>query len=242
MLQKALTSVFIHDGAYSTFRKQDWGAPIDKESEFYDGHSFVVFIQNHDQVGNRASGDRISRSIEPGAVAAAAATYLLSPFTPMLFMGEEWSTSSRFPFFSHLGHELGPLVTEGRAAEFARMDWKDTVPDPQAQTTFESATLRWHELEVPSHRRMLDWYRKILRLRRELPGATDPNLTATTVDVLDVDSYVMHRPGFAVVATRAAVNVTVELAGDVLAAWNEPIRDGNRLTFHGPGVAVIATA
>ena len=240
VVQKALMKVFVHDGNHSTFREQEWGAPVDPLRGLYDGHSFVVFIQNHDQVGNRAIGDRLGHSVEIGSVAAAAATYLLSPYTPMLFMGEEWDASSRFPFFSHLGKELGPFVTEGREAEFAKMGWANTVPDPQAESTFLSAKLRWPELDLPVHRRVFDWYKTIIRLRRELPGAMDPDLLSTTVDIIDGDSYVMRRPGFSVYATRAAQNMTIVTEGGVLASWDEPIRSGKTLTFHGPGVVVVS--
>lgn len=239
VLQRAMTRVFIHEGNHSTFRGQDWGAPIDPETDLYDAHSFVVFLQNHDQVGNRATGDRIGHSIPPAAQAAAAAFYLLSPYTPMIFMGEEWNASSRFPFFSHLGPELGPLVTEGRAREFAEMEWEGTVPDPQAETTFANSALRWEEVSQRPHQRMFDWYRLLIRLRRELPGAMDPSLKSTHVEILDEDTLVMRRPGFTVAVTRAEREVRIPLAGDAIAAWDEPERDGDELVVQGPGVVVV---
>ncbi|NLE96814.1 MAG: malto-oligosyltrehalose trehalohydrolase [Propionibacterium sp.] len=242
VMRKALTGVFVHDGTHSTFRGRRWGAPVEPASEHYDGHSFVVFLQNHDQVGNRAVGDRIGHSIRPGAQAAAAAMYLLGPFTPMIFMGEEWNATSRFPYFSDLGPELGPHVSEGRAREFEAMGWEGDVPDPQEESTFTRSSLRWEEVSQRPHQRMLDWYRALTRLRRELPGAMDPNLTRHRVDIVDDDTLVMRRPGFEVVVTRAE-RVATPLTGELLAAWDEPRRlDDGRLVIDGPGVVIVRDA
>ena len=241
VLQQALTRVFIHEGGFSTFRGQDWGAPVDPTSELYDGHSFVASLQNHDQVGNRAVGDRISHSIPLDCQAAAAALYLLSPFTPLIFMGEEWAASTPFPFFSHLGPELGPLVTEGRAREFERMGWDaEIIPDPQSPATRESATLRWDEITEPDHARMLAWYQELLRLRRDRPELASGSLAEVSVEVLDEDTVLMRR-GTTVVATTRAQDRLVEIPveGKVLAAWGEhgPVPEGHAVT--GPGALVI---
>ena len=244
VLQQALTRVFIHEGGFSTFRGQDWGAPVDPTSELYDGHSFVASLQNHDQVGNRAVGDRISHSIPLDCQAAAAALYLLSPFTPLIFMGEEWAASTPFPFFSHLGPDLGPLVTEGRAREFERMGWDaEIIPDPQSPATRESATLRWDEITEPDHARMLAWYQELLRLRRDRPELASGSLAEVSVEVLDEDTVLMRR-GTTVVATTRAQDRLVEIPveGKVLAAWGEhgPVPEGHAVT--GPGALVIETS
>ena len=241
VLQQAHTRVFIHEGGFSTFRGQDWGAPVDPTSELYDGHSFVASLQNHDQVGNRAVGDRISHSIPLDCQAAAAALYLLSPFTPLIFMGEEWAASTPFPFFSHLGPDLGPLVTEGRAREFERMGWDaEIIPDPQSPATRESATLRWDEITEPDHARMLAWYQELLRLRRDRPELASGSLAEVSVEVLDEDTVLMRR-GTTVVATTRAQDRLVEIPveGKVLAAWGEhgPVPEGHAVT--GPGALVI---
>ena len=239
VLDKALTRVFIHDGTYSTFRGKDWGAPVEPTTQLYDAHSFITFIQNHDQVGNRAAGDRLS---DADRQAAAAALLLLAPFTPLIFMGEEWAASAPFPFFADLGPELAPLVSEGRAREFAEMGWSDEVPDPQAESTFTSAKLRWDERDGEGHRRMLAWYRTLLALRRVLPGATDPALDATSVDVVDADTVVMHRPGFTVAATRGDAAVAVPVVGKLLAAWGNAAQNPDgRWLIPGPGAIVVAT-
>jgi len=242
VLQQALTRVFIHEGGFSTFRGQEWGAPVDPASGLYDGHSFVVSLQNHDQVGNRAVGDRISHSTPPGCQAAAAALYLLSPFTPLLFMGEEWASSTPFPFFSHLGPELGPLVTEGRAREFERMGWDAEIPDPQSPATRESAALRWDEVTEPDHARMLAWYQELLRLRRDRPELASGSLAEVSVEVLDEDTVLMRRGATTVAATRARDRlVEIPVEGEVLVAWGEygPVPGGHTVT--GPGALVIDT-
>lgn len=214
-LAKALARVFVHDGGYSTFRGRDWGAPVDPSTDRYDGHSFVVFIQDHDQVGNRAAGDRLgARGQDPGAQAAAAALYLLSPYTPMLFMGEEWAASTPFPYFSDLSGELGRQVTEGRRREFSKMSWEDDVPDPQSAATFGSAVLDRGERQHGHHRRMLEWYQNLLGLRRDHPQLRDPALPGR-VDVLDDDTVALHRGPFTVTATRrpTASRPWVEVSG-----------------------------
>ncbi len=135
--------------------------------------SFVSFLQNHDQVGNRAFGDRISTLAPSEAVRAAVEVYLLSPQTPMLFMGEEWGATSPFLFFCDFEESLAPLVTEGRRAEFAKFpaftdpEIRDRIPDPGAEETFRSSVLNWEDMNEPDHRRWLGLYRELLALRRE---------------------------------------------------------------------------
>ncbi|GAB3811391.1 malto-oligosyltrehalose trehalohydrolase [Tessaracoccus terricola] len=241
VLRKALTGVFVHDGGYSTFRGKDWGAPVDPNSGLYDGHSFVTFLQNHDQVGNRATGDRIGRTVEAGAQAAGAALYLLSALAPMVFMGEEWAASTPFPYFSHLGPELGPKVTEGRRREFGEMGWAEETPDPQAEATFRSAVLRWDERDEATHARMLAWYRDLIRIRHTHPDALDPSLAAVRVEIIDDDTLLMRRGNLAVAATRATRPVDVDLGpgAEVLAAWHPPTEPApGRFTLGGPTALV----
>ncbi len=241
VLQKALDGVFVHDGDTSTFRDEPWGEKVDQDSSHYDAHSFVAFLQNHDQVGNRAVGDRIHQTITSSQHAAAAALYLLSPYTPMLFMGEEWAASTPFPFFSDLGPELGPLVTQGRTREFSRMGWDTPVPDPQAETTMQSAVLRWDQRAQHAHARMLDWYRLLIRIRHEHADLTDPHLTKTTVEKVDDDTLVMRRGRVVVAATRAtdrSVKLDLGPVDRVLASW-DPLAEGAGAEFL-PSGAIVA--
>lgn len=230
VLAKALSRVFVHDGTLSTFRGQDWGAPVDPDSPHYDGHSFVVSLQNHDQVGNRAVGDRFAAHASVDLQAAAAALYLLAPYTPMLFMGEEWAASTPFPYFSHLGPDLGPFVTVGRAREFKATGWSAPTPDPQAEATWRSAVLRWEERGDEPHARMLAWYRRLIELRRSEPALRSPDLGTTRVEVLDADTVALHRGDVRIIATRGTAPVPV--SGEILASWPGP--EGR-----GPGAVVV---
>jgi len=176
-LAKVCERGYFHDGTYSSFRDRDHGAPIDTRA--MPTWRLVVCSQNHDQVGNRAVGDRVTEKLDDDQLACAALLTLCGPFTPMLFQGEEWAASTPFQFFtSHPEEELGRATAEGRIEEFARHGWDpDVVPDPQDPATFERSRLDWSELEGERGRRMLGVYRELARLRRELPELTDPSFT-----------------------------------------------------------------
>lgn len=176
-LVKVFDRGFFHDGTYSSFRERLHGRPLDAEIPFT---RLVAFSQDHDQIGNRAIGDRLTATLSDGALAVAAALVLLGPFTPMLFMGEEWGAETPWPFFSsHPEPELAEATRTGRIAEFARMGWDPAVvPDPQDLATFESARLRWAELDEPGHARLLSWYRTLIELRRSVPA--DARATAVS--------------------------------------------------------------
>ena len=241
VLRKALDAVFVHDGSISTFRDEPWGQKVEQTSSHYDAHSFVAFLQDHDQVGNRAVGDRIHATITSSQHAAAAALYLLSPYTPMLFMGEEWAASTPFPFFSDLGPELGPMVTAGRQREFSRMGWDQPVPDPQAAATMRDAVLRWDERSLRTHSRMLDWYKQLIRIRHTHSDVMNPRLSETTVTVTDDDTITMRRGRVVVAATRAtnrSVKIDLGPVEKVLASW-DPLADGAGVGFL-PGGAIVA--
>ncbi|HUX69522.1 MAG TPA: malto-oligosyltrehalose trehalohydrolase [Cellulomonadaceae bacterium] len=184
-LRIALTRAFVHDGAWSTFRGSRWGRTIPAGT---DGHRFVVFASDHDQVGNRALGDRPSERLDPGGLAAEAALVLLSPFTPMLFMGEEWGARTRWQYFTdHPEPDLARAVREGRQAEFGNHGWaalygaEVTVPDPQSPTTFADSHLDWSEPDDPGHARLEDWYRQLIALRRTVSDLGSGDLAATSV-------------------------------------------------------------
>jgi maltooligosyltrehalose trehalohydrolase len=140
-LAKVMHSPFFHDGSWSSFRERHHGRPVDTSS--LPGWRFVASLQTHDQVGNRATGDRLSATLPPGLLACGAAILLTSPWTPMLFMGEEWGAGTPWQYFTdHTDPALGEAVTRGRAAEFGAHGWKaDDVPDPQAPETFQRSRL-----------------------------------------------------------------------------------------------------
>lgn len=139
-VDKAFRRVFVHDGGFSTFHNQNWGNPV---PDHVDRRKFVVFASNHDQIGNRALGDRPSASLTPGEYAASLALVLLSPFTPMLFQGEEYGETRPFLFFSDHSEPLGSAVTAGRVAEFEGHGWVEGAvpPDPQNPATFAASKL-----------------------------------------------------------------------------------------------------
>lgn len=168
-LAQALTRVFVHDGSWSTFRESDWGRPVDPSR--HRGHRFLAYLQDHDQVGNRALGDRLSPALAPGLLAAGAALVLGGPFTPMLFMGEEWGASTPWQFFTDFDDpELAQSVREGRRAEFTSHGWAaEEVPDPQSSATRDGSVLDWAEPAVGDHARLLAWHRALIALRRTTP-------------------------------------------------------------------------
>lgn len=173
-LARTLTRGYFHDGTWSSFRGRHHGRPLDLART--PAHRLLGYTQTHDQIGNRARGDRLSQLVPPDRLAAAAALALLSPFTPMLFMGEEWGAATPWQYFTdHQDPALAQAVREGRRREFGTAD-DVTVPDPQAPATVTDSTLDWSEPERPGHAALLAWYRTLLRLRRE--HATGPAETA----------------------------------------------------------------
>lgn len=175
-IAKVLTKGYFHDGSYSSFRRRHHGRPVDTER--VPGDRFVVSLQTHDQVGNRAAGDRIGTQADPRRQLLGATVLLCGPFTPMLFMGEEWAAGTPWQFFtSHPEPELGRQTAEGRIAEFARMGWDPAqVPDPQDPATFQRSKLNWAELDRPPHSAVLATYRELIALRHRHPELTDPRL------------------------------------------------------------------
>lgn len=156
---------------YTGQRSQFAGHGRGSDASSIEPPHFVYCIQNHDQIGNRALGERLNCDIGLDAYRAASALLLLSPYTPLLFQGQEWAASTPFLFFTDHNEELGRLITEGRRAEFAFFSSFSgtTVPDPQALSTFEASKLKWEELESGEHAQMLAFYRDLLALRRDEP-------------------------------------------------------------------------
>ncbi|MFZ1286680.1 MAG: malto-oligosyltrehalose trehalohydrolase [Candidatus Phosphoribacter sp.] len=181
-LSTTLTQAFLHDGRWSSFRGQSWGVPVD--TSVHRRNAFLAYLQSHDQIGNGAVGERISSKVTPGQQALAAAVYLLSGFTPMIFMGEEWAASTPWQFFTDFEDaELGDAITEGRLEEFAGdgRDDDDDVPDPQRSSTRRRSVLDWGERADPSHQRMFGWYSKLIAVRRAQPHLTDVVLDEAAV-------------------------------------------------------------
>ena len=174
-LKKVCEQGFFHDGTWSSFRGREHGVPIDTRA--VPTWRLVVCAQNHDQVGNRARGDRTTEKLDVDQLCASALMVLASPFTPMLFMGEEWGASTPFQFFtSHPEPELAEATAKGRITEFAQMGWDpDEVPDPQEPETFLRSKLDWSEAGSEQHGQVLAAYRELATLRRSHPALTDPS-------------------------------------------------------------------
>ena len=170
-LGKSIGQTFVYDGIYSRYRRRIHGRPAYALSQ----HRFLGYIQNHDQVGNRAMGDRISHSAGLERAKIAAALYLLSSFIPMVFQGEEWAASTPFLYFAdHDDPELAHAVSTGRKKEFAAFGWDpDLIPDPEDPATFAASKLRWDEVSAGDHAEMLAWYQALIRLRRATPCLND---------------------------------------------------------------------
>src|SRR5262249_27066716 len=147
------------------------------------GHQLVGCLQNHDQIGNRARGERIGALVGPGRLRIGAALVLTAPFVPLLFQGEEWGATTPFLYFTdHEDPALGRAVSEGRRREFAAFGWApEAVPDPQAPETFLASRLDWDEPARAPHAAVLEWYRALLRLRRDTPALLDGRLDAVAV-------------------------------------------------------------
>ncbi|MFF0234032.1 malto-oligosyltrehalose trehalohydrolase [Micromonospora sp. NPDC005254] len=200
-LSDVLTGGFFHAGTWSSFRNRHHGRALDSRIP---GHRLVAYLQNHDQIGNRATGDRISASLSPALLRVGATLLLTAPFTPMLFMGEEWAASTPWQFFtSHPEPELATAVALGRRREFAAHGWAEgDVPDPQDPETFVRSRLDWAELDKPEHASMLAFYQRLIGLRRSVADLSDPRMHE--VSVQHGDQYLLMRRGETLVVANFA--------------------------------------
>ncbi len=242
-LADALERVYVYDGRYSAHRHRRHGRPTTGLS----GHRFLGFLQNHDQVGNRAQGERSCHLVSLGKLKIGAALVACSPFVPMFFAGEEWAASSPFCYFTdHQDPELGQAVSEGRRREFAAFGWEPSqVPDPQAAASFERSKLDWAELDKEPHAEMLSWHRQLLALRRRLPDLSDGDLSRVRTVIDEEEGWL--------VMNRGAVTVAANLSGErrftplppepgiVLLASTNYIRlaSGGRLDLPPESVAIL---
>ena len=224
LLGRALRDGWIYEGPRSARRLiADGSGPAGVMP-----HQLVVAAQNHDQVGNRASGERLTQLVDEGSLKVAAALLLTTPCTPMIFQGEEWASSSPFQYFTdHADPALGKAVSDGRRREFAAFGWRpEQVPDPQDPATFERSRLDWSELDQPFHRRMLEWYRNLIRLRGRLGDA------AVRVEV--------DEPARHLVVGRGAFRLVANLGPG---PWSYPIGLGERVVLASdPLITVTGTA
>jgi maltooligosyltrehalose trehalohydrolase len=202
-MAKAMAGGFVYTGQYSPYRRRRHGVPADG----IEGRHHVVCIQNHDQVGNRMKGERIASLVDFESLKLAAGAVLLSPFLPLLFMGEEYGETAPFLYFvSHSDRELIEAVREGRKGEFASFGWREEPPDPQAGETFERSRLDHALREQGRHAVLYAFYRELIRCRQSIPALANLSKLDQEVQVFD-GAGVLH--------------VRRELAGsEVLAVFN----------------------
>ena len=215
-LARSLERVFVFGGEYSPSRGRNHGRRVEGVSM----QRFLGYIQDHDQIGNRAKGDRLVETVGTERAKVAAAIVLTAPFVPMLFQGEEFAASTPFQYFAdHDDPLMARSVSEGRRREFAAFGWRaEEIPDPEDRETFLRSKLRWDDLQEPEHAKMLDWYRALIRLRKSQPDLNDGELGHTTVR-FDEDAKWL-------VMTRGKVMVICNLGSDV---QRMPCRPGARV-------------
>ncbi|OLM13746.1 Malto-oligosyltrehalose trehalohydrolase [Pseudonocardia sp. Ae505_Ps2] len=246
-LAHVLTRGFLHEGTWSSFRQRSHGAPIDTAR--IPGSRLVTYLQNHDQIGNRATGDRLTHTLSPGLLACGAALLFTSGFTPMLFMGEEWGARTPWQFFSRFGDpDLQKAVRDGRRAEFADHGWDDAaeVPDPNAESTFADSRLDWSEPEQEPHATLLRMHRELIALRRAWPELSDPWLDRIGVDVHEqARTLVVARGRMRVVVNLGPEPVTLSLGSEItriLLASEPTTSDGSSFTVPAEAFAICRVA
>jgi malto-oligosyltrehalose trehalohydrolase len=211
-LGRALVQGFAFQGELMPYRAAARGEP----SAQLPPAAFVAFIQNHDQIGNRALGERLTAIADPAAVRAVTALYLLLPQIPLLFMGEEWHSRRPFQFFCDFGAELGEAVRSGRRQEFARFaafsdaGQRERIPDPQAEQTFDASKLDWERLADPVHAATLRWYRDLLAVRRR-------HIVPLLAELTQAGEYSIVDDGALIVRWRAATGAELTLMANLSA-------------------------
>jgi maltooligosyltrehalose trehalohydrolase len=239
----ALRHSYVYGGRRSGFRGRRHG----RSPAGLGGHRFLGYIQNHDQVGNRAQGDRLGQLVGPDLQKVAAALVLTAPFVPMLFQGEEWAASSPFQYFTdHDDPELADAVREGRRGEFAAFGWDpDQVPDPQDPRTFERSKLAWDERTREPHRDVERWYRELIAFRRDHGALLDGRLDAVKVATDErARTLVMQRGDVVVCCNMGEEARTLDLASADRATLRLASRDGcalegGRLRLPGAAAGIL---
>jgi maltooligosyltrehalose trehalohydrolase len=242
-LAHTLKQGYFHSGTYSSFRHRRHGRPLD--TAVIPATRLLAYTLTHDQVGNRAIGDRPSQNLTSGQLAVKAALAIGSPYTAMLFMGEEWGSSSPFQFFSsHPEPELARATAEGRKREFAEHGWDaDAIPDPQDPATFERSKLNWNEVDEGEHARLRRIYEQLIALRNDEPDMADPWLGHLRIDYDEDQRWiVMHRGSLAITCNLGATAVDVPVTGQVVLAWDEVVVEAKTTRIPEYSFAVLRTA
>ncbi|MBW3594589.1 MAG: malto-oligosyltrehalose trehalohydrolase [Actinobacteria bacterium] len=239
-LAKAFRNAFVYDGTYSVYRGRRHGRP----PTGLEAPRFLGYLQNHDQVGNRAAGERTSALLSTELLKVGAALVLTSPFVPMLFQGEEWGASSPFLYFTdHADPALGKAVSEGRKGEFAAFGWDPAdIPDPQDPATFERSKLDWSETRRDPHAELLQWHKDLIRLRMAHPPPTDLDAG----EVQHGDGWLTYKRGDLTIAcnlTDMEIEAEVVPDGDiVLASRYEPKVTNGSILLPPESVTIYASS
>jgi maltooligosyltrehalose trehalohydrolase len=238
-LRRAMSDPYLYDGAYAPSRGRIHGRPADDDLP---GHRFIACLQNHDQVGNRARGERIGQLVSAGRARIGAALILTAPYVPLLFAGEEWGASTPFQYFTdHADRELGRAVSEGRRGEFAAFGWRpEDVPDPQDPATFAASKLDWTERAREPHAGILAWYRELLALRRSTPALRDGNRGAVRVEGAADRHLVVERGPVRVIANLGRTAVTLPIDGRVRLAWPPELDAGETVSLPPDGIIITS--
>ena len=235
-LARVLKNGYLYAGQHSTYRGRKYGAqPITT-----DGAKFVVCAQNHDQIGNRMLGDRLSTLVSPQKLRLAAAAVVLSPFIPMLFMGEEYGEKAPFQYFtSHSDPDLIEAVRKGRREEFDDFEWEGEPPDPHDVETLRRSRLNWSLIGKGEHAELWRLYQRLLRLRRETPALRNLDLSAVEARVDEERRVLMVQRGNVLIALNFGdKSVEIAFEGTALLETGAKV-DGNRVTLPGWGFAVV---
>lgn len=239
-LARTLQHGFFHAGTYSSFRRRRHGRPLNAAR--IPATRLLAYTCTHDQVGNRALGDRPSQHLSAGQLAIKAALVLGSPYTAMLFMGEEWGASSPFQFFSsHPEPELARATAEGRKREFAEHGWDAAqIPDPQDPATFARSKLDWSEVATGAHARLHRLYRDLIALRRSETDLGDPWLGHLLVEYDEAARWIVLRRGRLAIAGNLGTDpVPVPVSGEVVLAWGEPVVAADHTALPGHSFAIL---
>ena len=237
-LADALTRGFVYVGQRSTHRRRKHGREL---PETIPATRLLGYVQDHDQIGNRARGDRLAALVSPELVKVAAALVLLSPFTPMLFMGEEWAASTPWQYFTdHRDRQLAESVRHGRRNEFKAFGWEPSeVPDPQDPETVQRSVLDWSELERDLHAEVLAWHRSLIALRRSRPELRDGSFADVEVD--EAARTVVMRRGVVTLIANLSPTPAALFTGStrLLLSSSSASLVGGLLTLPGESVAIL---
>lgn len=189
-LVKSLKEGFVYSGEYSEYRKRNHG----NSSKEIPASQFIVFSQNHDQIGNRVFGERLTNLVSFESLKLAAGSVLLSPYIPLLFMGEEYGEEAPFLYFvDHSDKDLIQSVRKGRKEEFKAFAWSGEIPDPQSTRTFNQSKIYWEKRKSGKHKILLDFYKQLIKIRKETPSLSIPDKKNLDVSVFENDRILFIR-------------------------------------------------